>query len=189
MFEEDRRFPNLQNGNREGAIMNFDYYIDEGVDRLFRYVPATGQQDRWDDIPGTWANVAPALVDNIYSGKVGLDEVTADRAEQDYPRAFEDRPIAVERTLNTLHVLIAARAPSEELIPSDEAETDPLKEFGERVFLTEDTMNRVLVAIALKISVEEVISVNQIPVREQAAVRNFYADLQKEISRTKLPPR
>lgn len=167
--------------------MSFGYYIDEGIDRLFRFDDRTGQQDRWNDAPGTWANVAPWLADEIYSGKVGLDEVTAEFAERDYPRAFEDSPIPTEVGTNRYRAP-AAKSPLEELPSNDAAEPHPPHEFGTQVFLTEDTMNRIQVAIAQNTSVDEVIAVNEITGPEQIAVKKFYADLQKEISETKLQP-
>ena len=118
--------------------MNFDYYVKTAVDRLFRYAPTTGRQDRWDDARGTWTNVAPTLADDIYSGRSEMDEVTADRAKRDYPKAF-----------------------------------------GEFPMLIVDMMNKIQVAIAQKTSLEEFISDYEIPHPEQAAVKNFYADLKK----------
>lgn len=168
--------------------MNFDYYIDEGVDRLFRYAHATGQQDRWNETSGTWTNVAPALVDNIYSGKVGLDEVAADRAALDYPRAFGDSPLPTEEAMNPLQTPIAEKTPSEELSHLNEAKPNPPKESGGRVFLTADMMDTIQVQIICKTSVEDFISNNSIPEAAQAEVRTFYTDLQKEMSETKLEP-
>ena len=73
--------------------MNFDYYVKVNADRLFRWAPATNRQERWDDTTSTWINVAPKLADDIFSGRVDLEEITADRARREYPRAFEDRLI------------------------------------------------------------------------------------------------
>ena len=96
--------------------MNFDYYVNVNVDRLFRWAPATNRQERWDDTTRTWINVAPNLADDIFSGRVDLDEITADKAEQDYPKAFGEHRFLTVDMMNRIQVAIAQKTTVEEFI-------------------------------------------------------------------------
>ncbi|WP_104169808.1 hypothetical protein [Cryobacterium sp. M23] len=96
--------------------MNFDYYVKEDIGRLFRWVPATNRQERWDDTTSTWINVAPNLADDIFSGRVDLDEITADKAKKDYPKAFGERRFLTVDMMNRIQVAIAQKTTVEEFI-------------------------------------------------------------------------
>lgn len=69
--------------------MKYHYYVKEAIDRLFRHAPATGRQERWDANTEEWVNVAPNLADDIYSGRVELEEITEFQVVEKYPKAME----------------------------------------------------------------------------------------------------
>lgn len=69
--------------------MKFHYYVKEAIDRLFRYAPENGQQERWNANTGEWVNVAPYLADDIRSGRVELDEISEFEVVAKYPKAME----------------------------------------------------------------------------------------------------
>ena len=99
-----------------GPSINFDYYVNEAIGRLYRYAPATGRQERWDENSGAWVTAAPSLADDIYAGRVELEEVTTEQAKIDSPKAFEERlPITVD-TMNKIQVCIAQGSSFEDFI-------------------------------------------------------------------------
>lgn len=165
--------------------MKFDYYVNDGIDRLFRYASETGQQDRWDNTPGVWSNVAPSLVDKIYSGKVGLDEVTAEEARRGYPKAFGDHPFSGAATIQDK---IAQEVLSDKSAHNNRSKPDKSRAYAERVILTSDMMDRVQVYISRKLPVENYIHDYQTAEADRPAVRKFYADLETEMAQRVLEP-
>ncbi|WP_130176719.1 hypothetical protein [Cryobacterium sp. SO1] len=112
--------------------MDFDYYVKEDIGRLFRWAPATNRQERWDDSTSTWINVAPHLADDIFSGRVDLDEITAHKAKQDYPRAFGEHLFLTVDMMNRIQVAIAQKTTVEEFIadyPVPKAEQAAVEKF------------------------------------------------------------
>lgn len=133
--------------------MKFEYYVKPAIDRLFRFEPETGLQERWDAGECMWVNVAPHLADDIYSGRVELDEVRAATAKSRYPTAF------------------GAPAPATESADLEVAS-----------FIPEETMIRLEVYDAQKLSLEQFASDNSIVEPELTSVRRYWSALQQEIS-------
>ena len=60
--------------------------------------------------------MAPHLADDIFSGRVDLDEITADKATQDYPKAFGEHRFLTVDMMNRIQVAIARKTTVEEFI-------------------------------------------------------------------------
>jgi hypothetical protein len=134
-------------------IVQFEYFVKAAINRLFRFDPRTGRQERWDNNACIWVNVAPDLADDIYSGRVEVDEISADAAENSYLSAF----VVLPTTAN-------------------EAITDDNTTIGENMMI------RIEMYVALKRSIEEFVSDKEIVEPELSGVKRYWLALEKEIS-------
>ena len=133
--------------------VDFDYYLNASIDRLFRFDSRTGRQERWDAEPGTWVSVAPYLADDIYAGRVELDEVSAVTAKETYPIALGLPPTIAEDEMRV-----------------------------ENTRIGEDTMIRIEMYVAQKLTIEEFTLDNEIVEPQLSAVKRYWLALQKEIT-------